>query len=131
MSSFVARTSLINTFSITSPRTFNKNENVSVLLRHEKTSNDYVFSKLLYETLEISTQPVPSPHFGIDNLVKFDIVGSSNGLVCLLGLFPSNIVVWIKLFSIGPLMGIDKPLGFWKNDSMFLGNDESQLVFYD
>lgn len=28
-------------------------------------------------------------------------------------------------------MGIDKPLGFWKNDSMFLGNDESQLVLYD
>ena len=31
---------------------------------------------------------------GVDNLVKFDIVGSSNGLVCLLGLFPLNIVLW-------------------------------------
>jgi len=38
---------------------------------------------------------------------------------------------WTKLFSIGPLMGIDKPLGFWKNDSMFLRNDEGQLVLYD
>nr|POF25578.1 hypothetical protein CFP56_28076 [Quercus suber] len=96
--------------------TLNKNENVSVLLlRCEKTSNDYVFSKLLYETLEISsTQPVSSPYFGIDNLVKFDIVGSSNGLVCLLGLFPLNIAVWnpaTKEAKVVPESHISNPQG--------------------
>ncbi|XP_023873632.1 uncharacterized protein LOC111986229 [Quercus suber] len=96
--------------------TLNKNENVSVLLLQcKKTSNDYVFSRLLYETLEISsTQPVSSPYFGIDNLVKFDIVGSSNGLVCLLGLFPLNIAIWnlaTKEAKVFPESHVSNPQG--------------------
>ena len=38
---------------------------------------------------------------------------------------------WIKLFTIGPLMGIEEPLGFWKNESLFLRNNEGQLLLYD
>ncbi|KAK4595746.1 hypothetical protein RGQ29_014012 [Quercus rubra] len=38
---------------------------------------------------------------------------------------------WTKLFTIGPLMGIEKPLGFWKNESLFLRNNEGQLLLYD
>ncbi|XP_023880217.1 F-box/kelch-repeat protein At3g06240 [Quercus suber] len=38
---------------------------------------------------------------------------------------------WSKLFPIGPLMGIEKPLGFWKNESLFLRNNEGQLLLYD
>ncbi|KAK7815740.1 putative f-box protein [Quercus suber] len=62
--------------------TSNKNMNVGfLLLRREKTSHNYVFSKLPYETLEISsTQAVPSSCLGTNKTDKFDIVGSSNGL---------------------------------------------------
>ena len=28
-------------------------------------------------------------------------------------------------------MGIEKPLGFWKNESLFLRNNEGQLLLYD
>ena len=28
---------------------------------------------------------------------------------------------WTKLFAIGLLMGIYHPIGFWKNDKIFLG----------
>ena len=38
---------------------------------------------------------------------------------------------WIKLFTIEPLLGIEKPLGFWKNESFFLRNNEGQLLLYD
>ena len=38
---------------------------------------------------------------------------------------------WSKLFTIGPLMGIKKPLGFWKNESLFLINNDGQLLLYD
>ena len=41
------------------------------------------------------------------------------------------IIIFIKLFTIGPLMGIEKPLGFWKNESLFLRNNEGQLLLYD
>nr|POE76003.1 f-box protein cpr30 [Quercus suber] len=38
---------------------------------------------------------------------------------------------WTKLFTIGSLMGIEKPLGFWKNESLFLRDNEGQLLLYD
>jgi hypothetical protein len=38
---------------------------------------------------------------------------------------------WTKLFAFGPLIGIDNPLGFWKNDSMFLEKTDGQLVLYN
>ncbi|KAK7850392.1 putative f-box protein [Quercus suber] len=62
--------------------TSNKNMNVGfLLLRREKTSHNYVFSKLPYETLEISsTQAVPSSCLGTNKTDKFDIVGLSNGI---------------------------------------------------
>ena len=28
-------------------------------------------------------------------------------------------------------MGIEKPLGFWKNESLFLINNDGQLLLYD
>ncbi|XP_075657446.1 F-box/kelch-repeat protein At3g06240-like [Castanea sativa] len=76
--------------------TYNKNMNVGfLLLRREKTSHNYVFSKLPYETLEISsTQAVPSSYLGTDKADKFDIVGSSNGLVCLCVHDSLNIILW-------------------------------------
>nr|POF05808.1 f-box/kelch-repeat protein [Quercus suber] len=77
--------------------TSNKNMNVGfLLLWREKTSHNYVFSKLPYETLEISsTQAVPSSYLGTDDKTdKFDIVGSSNGLVCLRVHDSLNIILW-------------------------------------
>jgi hypothetical protein len=39
---------------------------------------------------------------------------------------------WSKLFTLGPLTGIRKPLGFWKNQTMlFLESSDGQLVVYD
>ena len=76
--------------------TSNKNMNVGfLLLRREKTSHNYVFSNLPYETLEISsTQAVPSSYFGTNKTDKFDIVGSSNDLVCLRVHGSLNIILW-------------------------------------
>ena len=37
---------------------------------------------------------------------------------------------WTKLFAIGPLMGIYHPIGFWKNDKIFLENGNKQLILY-
>jgi F-box interacting protein len=38
---------------------------------------------------------------------------------------------WTKLFTIGPFKEIDRPLGFWKNETMFLVKWDKQLVLYD
>ena len=39
---------------------------------------------------------------------------------------------WSKLFTLGPLTGIRKPLGFWKNQTMlFMESSDGQLVVYD
>ncbi|KAK7822236.1 f-box/kelch-repeat protein [Quercus suber] len=38
---------------------------------------------------------------------------------------------WTKLFTTGPLMRIDKPFGFLKNNSMLLKNNEGQFLLYN
>lgn len=38
---------------------------------------------------------------------------------------------WTKLFTIGPLTGTIRPLGFWKNDTIFLDKSDGELVLYD
>ncbi|XP_059439978.1 F-box/kelch-repeat protein At3g23880-like [Corylus avellana] len=38
---------------------------------------------------------------------------------------------WTKLFTVGPSTEIERPLGVWKNDTMFLENSEGQPVLYD
>ncbi|XP_059440149.1 F-box/kelch-repeat protein At3g06240-like [Corylus avellana] len=39
---------------------------------------------------------------------------------------------WTRLFTIGPFTEIHRPIGFWKNDTMFLHKiDDGQLFLYD
>jgi hypothetical protein len=41
---------------------------------------------------------------------------------------------WTKLFTIGPCMGIIRPLGFWKNNTMFMETfheNSRRVVLYD
>ncbi|KAE7995677.1 hypothetical protein FH972_000448 [Carpinus fangiana] len=38
---------------------------------------------------------------------------------------------WTKLFTIGPFTEIERPLGVWKNDTIFLEKSERQLVLYE
>ncbi|XP_059670673.1 F-box protein At4g19940-like [Cornus florida] len=38
---------------------------------------------------------------------------------------------WTKELTIGPLLGIRTPLGFWKNGEVFLETDNSELVLYN
>jgi F-box interacting protein len=38
---------------------------------------------------------------------------------------------WTRLFTIGPITGITRPLGSWKNDSIFFEKYYRQLVLYD
>uniref|UniRef100_A0A5B7BWI3 F-box domain-containing protein n=1 Tax=Davidia involucrata TaxID=16924 RepID=A0A5B7BWI3_DAVIN len=38
---------------------------------------------------------------------------------------------WTKQLTIGPLQGVVRPLGFWKNDELFLESRTSQLVLYN
>ncbi|KAG6677354.1 hypothetical protein I3843_14G021300 [Carya illinoinensis] len=38
---------------------------------------------------------------------------------------------WTRLISIGPLLDVERPLGFWNNGQLFLENSEGQLVLYD
>ncbi|KAE7995683.1 hypothetical protein FH972_000454 [Carpinus fangiana] len=41
---------------------------------------------------------------------------------------------WTKLFTIGPCMGITRPLGFWKNNTMFMETfqeNSRRVVLYD
>ncbi|XP_041017165.1 F-box/kelch-repeat protein At3g06240-like [Juglans microcarpa x Juglans regia] len=38
---------------------------------------------------------------------------------------------WTKLFKVGPLTGIRRPLEFWRNDIIFLEKDDRQLALYD
>ncbi|KAL6988941.1 hypothetical protein U1Q18_014691 [Sarracenia purpurea var. burkii] len=39
--------------------------------------------------------------------------------------------VWTKLSIVGPLSGVERPLGFWKNGEMILESSCGQLVLYD
>ncbi|KAF5738673.1 F-box and associated interaction domains-containing protein putative isoform 1 [Tripterygium wilfordii] len=38
---------------------------------------------------------------------------------------------WVKQMRIGPILGIEKPLEYWKNGGLFLEDDEGFLVLYD
>lgn len=38
---------------------------------------------------------------------------------------------WSKQLSVGPLPGVDEPLGFWKNGAIFLRSDSKRLLLYD
>ncbi|XP_052183300.1 F-box/kelch-repeat protein At3g06240-like [Diospyros lotus] len=38
---------------------------------------------------------------------------------------------WTRLSSIGPLLGVERPLGFWKNGEFILENSCGQLVLYE
>ncbi|XP_057461076.1 F-box protein At3g07870-like [Actinidia eriantha] len=38
---------------------------------------------------------------------------------------------WTKLFRIGPLFGIKRPLSFWKKDVVLIEDEYGELVLYD
>lgn len=42
-----------------------------------------------------------------------------------------NKSVWTKLSSVGPISGVERPLGFWKNGELILENCSRELVLYD
>ncbi|KAL0006017.1 hypothetical protein SO802_013578 [Lithocarpus litseifolius] len=107
----------INKHLLHNQTTSNKNRNTRFLLiQRQKSSNDHVFSKLQYESLEIlSTQAAPSQYFGIPNHVAINIVSSINGLVCLdLNVRGLDIVLWNPATNetkIVPKSGISYPQG--------------------
>ncbi|KAL3502458.1 hypothetical protein ACH5RR_036907 [Cinchona calisaya] len=39
--------------------------------------------------------------------------------------------VWTKLSSIGPISGVERPLGFWRDSEFILENSARELVLYD
>lgn len=107
----------INKHLLHNQTTSNKNRNAGFLLiQRQKSSNDRVFSKLQYESLEIlSTQAVPSPYFGIPKHIRINIVSSINGLVCLnLNTLNPDIVLWNPATNetkVLPKSGISYPQG--------------------
>ncbi|KAF5736118.1 F-box/kelch-repeat protein [Tripterygium wilfordii] len=38
---------------------------------------------------------------------------------------------WVKQVSVGPILGIERPLGFWINGDLFLVDAEKRLVLFD
>ncbi|XP_059435560.1 F-box/kelch-repeat protein At3g06240-like [Corylus avellana] len=65
--------------------------------RRDKTTGDYVISRLSYEPLQVlppTQQPLPLPYSGVDKKVEVFVVGSCNGLVCLYDNYDLNVVVW-------------------------------------
>ena len=38
---------------------------------------------------------------------------------------------WTRLLRIGGFLGLERPLGFWKNGELFVENREGQLVLCD
>jgi hypothetical protein len=38
---------------------------------------------------------------------------------------------WTQLLRIEAFLGLEWPLGFWKNGELFMENREGQLVYYD
>ncbi|KAG6646672.1 F-box/kelch-repeat protein At3g06240-like [Carya illinoinensis] len=38
---------------------------------------------------------------------------------------------WTKLFRVGPLTGVIRPLEYWRNDIIFWEKDDEQLALYD
>ncbi|KAB1202195.1 hypothetical protein CJ030_MR8G007905 [Morella rubra] len=74
----------------------NKNKKPLFLVhRRDRATEDYLVSRLSYETLQVSlTQPMPPPYFGIDKKVDIYISGSCNGLVCLCDNYNLNTVLW-------------------------------------
>lgn len=38
---------------------------------------------------------------------------------------------WIRQLTIGPILGVCKPLGFWKNGAFFMESSTKQLLLYD
>ncbi|XP_059436068.1 F-box/kelch-repeat protein At3g23880-like [Corylus avellana] len=74
----------------------NNDSKKNILLLPKTTTLDYVVSMLSYETLQVSqvspTQPVYPPYFGIINTIN--VLGSCNGLICLLDIYSVLLVIW-------------------------------------
>ncbi|KAE8009982.1 hypothetical protein FH972_006382 [Carpinus fangiana] len=67
----------------------------NILLLPKTSTVDYVVSMLCYETLQVSQvspTPVPPPYFGIMNNII--VLGSCNGLICLLDIYALLLVIW-------------------------------------
>ncbi|XP_017984400.1 PREDICTED: putative F-box protein At3g10240 [Theobroma cacao] len=42
-----------------------------------------------------------------------------------------NGYLWTKQLTIGPILGVGRPLGFWKNGELFLESENHKLVMFD
>ncbi|KAK4595738.1 hypothetical protein RGQ29_014004 [Quercus rubra] len=102
--------------------------------------NIYGIDIVLWNPATNETKVVPESRISPQGRVSttdigfgFDFKTNEYKVVKLLEIYDSNpeLESWSKLFTIGPLMGIKKSLGFWKNESLFLINNDGQLLLYD
>ena len=89
-------------------------DNRAIGYQHYSLRRFFVLNELVSLVIFIEDIELSESFFHIWSLLEFGVRES-----------------WTKLFTIGPLMGIEKPLGFFKNESMFLENNEGQLLLYN
>ncbi|KAG8387123.1 hypothetical protein BUALT_Bualt03G0220500 [Buddleja alternifolia] len=58
---------------------------------------------------------------GIDKVFDIWVINELSG----------NVESWTKIFSIGPLPKVERPLGFWNNDEFILQSSYGELVLYN
>lgn len=38
---------------------------------------------------------------------------------------------WARLFTIGPVFGAERPMGFWSNGGVFMESNSRELLLYN
>ncbi|EOY19951.1 F-box and associated interaction domains-containing protein [Theobroma cacao] len=76
------------------------------------------------------------PNFGIRPIASFNealatIVHPIRGMEKCYDIWVLNGCLWTKQLTIGPILGVGRPLGFWKNGELFLERENHDLVMFD
>ncbi|EOY19947.1 F-box and associated interaction domains-containing protein [Theobroma cacao] len=59
------------------------------------------------------------------------IVHPKSGMEKCYDIWVLNGYLWTKQLTIGPILGVGRPLGFWKNGELFLESENHDLVMFD
>ncbi|XP_017984402.1 PREDICTED: F-box/kelch-repeat protein At3g23880-like [Theobroma cacao] len=82
------------------------------------------------------------PNFGMSKAECFWYIASFNealativhpirGMEKCYDIWVLNGYLWTKQLTIGPILGVGRPLGFWKNGELFLESENHDLVMFD
>ncbi|XP_017984401.1 PREDICTED: F-box/kelch-repeat protein At3g23880-like [Theobroma cacao] len=106
------------------------------------TSDDDSYLILSFDMAEEVFSTLPLLNFGMSNarclwcIAPFNealatIVHPTEGMEKCYDIWVLNGYSWTKQLTIGPILGVERPLALWKNGELFLLSENNTLVMFD